>query len=277
MSEELETQETEETPEPETQEEEEAKETVLIDDQEVELDLVAKAYKDMQNNDSWQATNTQKAQEIAEKERRLEEDRQQVEQLRHDIELLAQRNYQQPQEKEQLEGDKYFGLKQEDYEELTPFEQTVLKKQYEQEKAWENWQTENEKKEFFNQTQSEHSRLKGLYPDYDPSFAERAVIDGRNQFEDVHLAESFKKLKNGDANAIKSMIPENVMEEIKKEVRTQVLEEARKKEQMKSKLSSVSPDKPGLTKLPAQPAKNYYDVQKNALKRLREQGISLTT
>jgi len=161
MSEELETQETEETPEPETQEEEEAKETVLIDDQEVELDLVAKAYKDMQNNDSWQATNTQKAQEIAEKERRLEEDRQQVEQLRHDIELLAQRNYQQPQEKEQLEGDKYFGLKQEDYEDLTPFEQTVLKKQYEQEKAWENWQTENEKKEFFNQTQSEHSRLKG--------------------------------------------------------------------------------------------------------------------
>ena len=67
------------------------------------------------------------------------------------------------------------------------------------------------------------------------------------------------------------------MEEIKKEVRTQVIEEARKKEQMKTKLSTVSPDKPGLSKLPTQPAKNYNDVQNNVMQIIKEKGLSLTT
>jgi len=271
-------EETQELETPETQEEEtEEKETVFIDDQEVEWDSVVKAYKDMQNNENWQATNTQKAQEIAAEKQRLEEERQKYEQLRRDTELLLQRqNYQQPPQEQQQ--DKFYGLSQEDFEELTPFEQTVLKKQYEQEKAWKSWQEENQRKEFYNQTQAEHSRLKSLYQDYDPGTIERSIIQGReSQFEDVYLAESYKRLKNGDPNAIKGMIPQSVMDEIKKEVRNQVLEEVKKKEQMKSKLSTVSPEKPGLPKLPLQPAKNYHDVQENVIRRLREQGISLTS
>jgi len=270
-----------ETPEIETQEEEnleqesEEKETVLIDDQEVEWDSVVNAYKDMQNNEKWQATNTQKAQEIAADRERLEAERQHIEQLRRDAELLLQ----QPQYRQQTQPeqqDKYFGLTQEDYEDLTPFEQTILKEQHAQKMAWKTFQEENEKKEFYNQTQAEHSRLKSLYPDYDGSLVERSIIEGRNQFEDAYLAEAYKKIKNGDPTSIKSMIPDSVMEEIRKEERNKVIEEVKKKEQMKSKLSTVSPDKPGLSKLPSKPAKNYNEVQENVLRRIHEQGISLT-
>lgn len=271
------TDETPETPEtPETQEEEEEKETVLIDDQEVEWDSVVKAYKDMQNNDAWQASNTQKAQEIAAEKQRLEDEKRTIEQLRRDAELLLQRqNYQQPQQ-EQL-NDQFYGLSQEDFEDLTPFEQTMIKKQYEQEKAWKSWQEENQRKEFYNQTQTEHSRLKSLYQDYDSRSIEESIIRGReSQFEDVYLAEAYKRLKNGDPNAIKGMIPQSVMEEIKKEVRNQVLEEVKKKEQMKTKLSTTAPDKPGLTKLPSPPAKTYNEVQDRVLQKIREQGLSLT-
>jgi hypothetical protein len=276
------TNETPETPVEETLEvEQEEKEVVLIDDQEVPWDSVVKAYQDMQNNQNWQASNTQKAQEIAAEKQRLEADKQYVEQLRKDAELLLNRTYQ-PQTPYQTQQaveqqDEYFGLNKEEFEDLTTTEKMLLKSQFETNQSLKKFQEENARKEFYTQTQMEHQRLKSLYPDYDGLLIERTIIQGRNQFEDAYLADAYKKLKSGDANAIKSMIPATVMDEIKKEVRNQVIEEARKKEQMKSKLSTVSPDKPGLSKLPTQPAKNYNDVQKNVMQILKEKGLSLTT
>jgi hypothetical protein len=82
-------------------------------------------------------------------------------------------------------------LAENEFEDLTPTEKLILKNQYEQSQAWRTFQAENEKKEFWQQTQSAHQQLKSQYSDYDGSTVERAIIQGRNQFEDVHLAETL--------------------------------------------------------------------------------------
>ena len=251
--------------------------TIDIDGQPVKLSDVEKIYKDYSNDTNWKATNTQKAQEISQEKQRLDEERQHIEQLRRDAELLLQRQqYQPPQQQEQQ--DQYYGLSQGDFEELTPFEQTMLKKQYAQEKAWKDWQTENEKKEFYNQTQVEHQRLKGVYSDYDGSAIERAIIQGRNQFEDVHLAETFKRIKQGDPDTIKSFIPENILTEIKKQARNELIEDLRKKEAQRKKLATPTPEKGGLAKIPDSTpikSKSYRDIRSDVLNTLQEEKISL--
>lgn len=272
------TNETTETTVEETLETEPEKEVVLIDDQEVSWSDVVDAWK---NKNEWQATNTQHSQANKAEFERINQEKQYVEQLRKDAELLLNRTYQ-PQTPNQTQQaveqqDEYFGLNKEEFEDLTPTEKMLLKNLHETKQGFRSFQEENARKEFYNQTQAEHQRLKSLYPDYDGSLVERTIIQGRNQFEDAYMSDAFRKLKSGDPNAIKSMIPPAVMEEIKKEVRNQVIEEARKKEQMKTKLSTVAPDKPGLSQLPAQPAKNYNDVQKNVLRIIKEKGLSLTT
>jgi len=264
----------EETPEEET--------TIEIKGQPVKLSDVEKVWDNYQNDSKWQTTNTQKAQEIAAEKARLEQERQTVEQLRRDAELLLNRSYQ-PQTSVQTQQaaeqqDKYFGLSQEEFEELTPTERLLIKNQYEQNQAWKNFQEENAKREFWQQTQATHQQLKGLYSDYDSSAIERAIIQGRNQFEDVHLAETFKRIKQGDPNVIKSLIPETVMNEIKKEARQQLIEDLRKKDQARKKLATPAPEKGGLGKIPdATPInkKTYGDIRSDVLNTLREEKISL--
>ena len=139
-------------------------------------------------------------------------------------------------------------------------------------------QSENEKKEFYQQTQSEHGRLKNIYDNYNGSEIERAIIKGRNQFEDVHLAETYKRVLNGDADTIKSMIPENVIADIEKAARTKLIEDLRKKDQARRKLATPSPDKGGLGKIPDNKpisSKSYRDIRSDALNALREENVSL--
>ena len=119
-----------------------------------------------------------------------------------------------------------------------------------------------------------------MYPDYDGSNIERAIIQGRNQFEDVHLAETFKRIKNGDPDTIKNMIPEHVLNEIKKETRNQLIEDLRKKEAQRRKLASPQPEKGGLGKVPdSKPVnqKSYRDIRSDVLNTMRDENISLFT
>ena len=285
MSEELETQETteelddldvslfeneDETPEEET--------TIEIDGEPVKLSDVEKIYKDYSNDENWKATNTQKAQEIAQEKQRLEEEKNYIEQLRRDAELLLQqKNYQQPQQT-QTENDPYYGVSQDEWEDMTPTEQRLVRNQYEQKQSWDSWLKQNEQKEFWNQTQSEHQKLKSLYPDYDGSNIERAIIQGRNQFEDVHLAETFKRIKNGDPETIRSMIPENVLSDIKKQARDELIQDLRKKEAQRRKIASPQPEKGGLGKIPdSKPInqKSYRDIRSDVLNTLKDENISL--
>jgi len=264
----------------ETTPEEEA--TIEIKGQPVKLSDVEKIWDNYQNDSKWQSTNTQKAQEIAAEKARLEQDKQHVEQLRRDAELLLNRSYQ-PQTNVQTQQsaeqqDKYFGLSAEEFEDLTPTEKLLIKNQYEQNQSWKNFQAENEKREFWQQTQAAHQQLKSLYPDYDGSFTERAIIQGRNQFEDVYLAETFKRIKQGDPNTIKRLIPESVLNEIKQETRKQLIEDIRKKDQARKKLATPQPEKGGLGKIPdSTPVgkKTYRDIRSDVLSTLNEEKISL--
>lgn len=256
--------------------------TIEIKGQPVKLSDVEAIWDNYQNDSKWQTTNTQKAQEIAAEKARLEQEKQQVEQLRRDAELLLNRSYQ-PQTNIQTQQsveqqDKYFGLSADEFEDLTPTEKLILKNQYEQSQAWRTFQAENEKKEFWQQTQAEHNRLKGLYPEYDGSTIERAIIQGRNQFEDVHLAETLKRIKQGDPNTIKSLIPEAVLNDIRMETRKQLIEELRRKDQARKKLATPQPEKGGLGKIPdSTPVgkKTYRDIRNDVLQTLNDEKISL--
>ncbi|MFX0209380.1 MAG: hypothetical protein ACFFDT_25575, partial [Candidatus Hodarchaeota archaeon] len=172
--------------------------------------------------------------------------------------------------------DQYCGLTPEEFEDLSLAEQRILRNQYDQQKQWQEWQEENKREKFFNQTQAEHQRLKGIYTDYNEREIERTIMQGRNQFEDAYLSDKQRRIMQGDPETIKSLIPESLMTEIRKEVRTQLIEEARKKEEMRKKLSTVAPDKPGLPKLPQKPAQSWHDVDERVLQRIKEEGISLT-
>jgi len=293
MPEELETQEIEETQETDElegldtqllEESPETVETILVDDQEVSRDDVIDAYR---NKEKWTTTNTQHSQEnkkafdeINEERKRLEEDRQYIEQLKRDVELTAKQNYQyQPQQQEQLNGnDQYFGMSQEDFEELAPHEKMILKNQYEQNKAWERFQQQNEQKEFYNQTQAEHGRLQSIYSDYNGKLIEEAIIRGRNQFEDVHLAETYKKILKGDSDTLETFIPDEIKEKYRKEGKDNLIKNLREKEAQKKKIATPTPERGGLSKLPdTTPIKNksYRDLRGEALRTLEEEKISL--
>ena len=256
--------------------------TIEIKGQPVKLSDVEKIWDNYQNDSKWQSTNTQKAQEIATEKARLEQDKQHVEQLRRDAELLLNRSYQ-PQNNVQTQQsaeqqDKYFGLSKEEFEDLTPTEAMLLKNLHETKQGFKSFQEESEKKEFWQQTQSAHQQLKSQYADYDGSTVERAIIQGRNQFEDVHCAEAFKRIKQGDANTIRSLIPEAVLNEIKQETRKQLIDDIRKKDQARKKLATPQPEKGGLGKIPdATPVskKSYRDIRSDVLNTLNEEKISL--
>jgi len=261
--------------------EDEEEATIEIGGQAVKMSDLEKVYNDYSNDNNWQKTNTQKAQEIAAERQRLDEERQQFEQLRHDTELLLRQNQYQTPKMEQRD-DPYYGMSQEEWEDSTPNEQRIIKNQYEQQKSWDNFLKQNEQKEFYNQTQSEHSRLKNIYSDYNSQFIERSILERSNnflpQFEDIYLAETYKKILKGDPDAIKSMIPDTIKNEIQQNARKQLIEDLRKKDQQRKNLATVSPEKTALGKIPdSKPIgkQSYRDIRGDVLRTMNEEKITL--
>jgi len=265
-TEELELFETEEDVQPEELE------MIAIDDQEVPLADVMEAYK---NKNEWQKSNTQKAQEIAAERQRLEEERKLYEQREADLRSFEQRMYQQatPPQQEQPLSMMQPNI---DLEDLDPATRAIYEQVANLNNQFQKTNEEREKEKFIQQTQSEHQRLKSQYSDYDPVNIERSLIQGRNQFEDAYLAEKYKAIQGNNKDAIKQMIPQDLMDEIRSQHRKEFIEEARKKQLNRKNLATPQPGKTALSKLPPKEAKSWTDVRSNARNYISENNLSLT-
>ena len=252
----------------------ESQEVIRVGEEEVPYDDVIKAY---QNKSEWQKSNTQRAQEIAEDKRRLEEQQRQIEQREVDLRAWEQGMYQgrtqaQPQEQPQNAD---FNLTPEELEDMTAYERKMYNFQKTQAERFNQWQKDQEQREFANQMQSRHEKLKSQYNDYDPTQIERSLIQGREPFEDAYLAEKYKAITQGNRDALMGLIPEDIKTQLKTEAKQELIADWKKKQQQRKNVSTTKPSAQGLAKVPGETPKNYYEANDSALKALHDEGLSL--
>ena len=272
-------QEEETTTEPtETKEETEKEVPSIAEDEFIEVDGEKIPLKDailaFKNKNEWQKSNTQKAQEIAEEKRRLEEEQRQIEEERQRINLLMQQQPQQPAQPEQPNTSlKELGIDLEDVDD--PALRVVLEKLQSQEQKFNQWQQQMEEQRFLEQSQRQHEKLKQTFPDYNPDMVEQAILKGRDPFEDTYKALKYDAIIKGDPEQLKSMIPKQVIDEIKKDARKQLIEDLRKREKKLKSVSTTTPAGQALPRMPEHKPEDYNEAKQDVLKAIAEEGISL--
>jgi len=256
---------------------------VKLGDNEVNLDDLTKIYEDYSNDTQWKAKNTQEAQRLAEEKRRYEAELQALEARKADLESFEQGLYNQrnqsptPTEEQQAQFNR---LSEEDKQELDPATRAIYENLERINQRLDLDKQENEKREFINRMQAEHDRLKSFYPDYEPTRIERSIIQGRNQFEDAYLSDAFRKVKQGDETAIRSLIPNDLMIKIEQEQRQKVIADAKAKQKARSKISTLQPGgvkTTGNINTNNTKPKSWNDVKQRSLQYLRDNNLSLTT
>ncbi|PIZ12970.1 MAG: hypothetical protein COY53_07245 [Elusimicrobia bacterium CG_4_10_14_0_8_um_filter_37_32] len=253
----------EETPTSELSNEKE--ETIQIGDAEVPYREVIEAYT---NKSNWQKSNTQKAQELAEERRRLEETEQRLLQQEQGL-----RNY--PINQQQTRTPNEQGLSEEDLNDLDPATRTIIQKVSTMEQRVNQWQEDLERSKFEQQLQVEHNRLKSKYADYNGDQVVQSVIKGRDKLEDAYLSDKYKQILSSPEN-LKSLIPPEMIETIRKEERKKLIEEVQRKQKMRLDASLPQPSKTALSEFQQKEPKDKWDFNKQLLNELKEKGISLT-
>jgi len=238
-----------------------------LGDEKVPYDEVLKAYKDYKSDSDWQASNTQKAQEIAEERRQFDDDRRQFEQRQYEMmqQMDKLQQTQQPQDTFEIP---------EDFEN-DPALAEMYKENRELKTEFQKFTENFERQQFLSETQQRHEQLKGKYTDYDAGNIENAIMQGRDQFADVYKAHKYDALMNGDKDSLLNMVPEDVKKGLIQQGKEAMLEELRNKKQMREKVSTPQPTRQALSSIPVDAPKNYRDAGTQAAAFARERGLQL--
>ena len=180
-----------------------------------------------------------------------------------------QQQLQPPESKNPLED---LGI---DLEDVDPATKVILDRFQQQEQRFNEWQQQLEEQQFITQSKMQHEKLKSTFPDYDPNIVEQAILKGRAPFEDTYKALKYDAIMKGDSNSIKSIIPNEVIEEIKRETRKQLIEDLRKREKKLKGVTSSTPTGQSLPKMPEKAPDNYTEAKKDVMNMIAEEGISL--
>lgn len=234
---------------------------IELDGESVPVDDLADIYKTYKDDTKWQAKNTQEAQRIADERRQLETERREIEQWRREYEQKSQEppkdNFEIP---EDIEDDPYLAALYRQNADLTQKLDSLVETQ--------------ERQAFEAQTKQLHADLQSQYEDYDPTKVEDAIISGRNQFEDAYLAEKWKAIQN-DPGEMKTLIPDDIKNELIKQGRTELANELRKKQQMRKDAAGPTPSRTAVSKMPQGTAKNFREAREQAEKFLIDNNLSL--
>ncbi len=250
-------------------------EVIKIGDEEVPLKEAIDAYK---NKNNWQQSNTQEAQRIAKEKKRLEEEQRHIEEEKARIEMLVQQQQLTPQQQQSQPPESKNPLEDLgiDPEDVDPATKAILDRLQKQEQRFNEWQQQLEEQQFITQSKMQHEKLKGTFADYNPNIVEQAILKGRDPFEDTYKALKYDAITKGDANSIKSIIPKEIIEEIKRETRKQLIEDLRKREKKVKGIASSTPTGQSLSKMPSKAPSNYIEAKMDVMNMLAEEGISLT-
>jgi len=244
--------------------------TVTIGDEDVKVSELADWYA---NDKKWKAKNTQEAQKIAEERKRLETERVRLEKI------MSESKESEPEESEDLFGEI------DDYDD--PTVKALLSHTRQQDATVKKLLAEmdaikkqREQDQFAFQSQSEHSRLKSMYQDYDPEAIENETLNTQSWYEKVYQAKKLNDLLNNPEAMLKSL-PEDFLKKYRKEIeddfKAQLVTRLKKKEEAAKKASSTPTvtGTGGIKETVEQPT-TYRDARKSALDELREAGLSLT-
>ena len=230
------------------------------------------------NKHKWSKATTERDQELAGQRKKLDEQQKQIDQRETALRSYEMGTYQQRTQLSSSESKNSQPVTNLD-EFDDPAMKTIYQELQDMKQTQSQWQENYQREQFALKTQSEHQRLQSQYSDYDPVQIEHLIIQGRNIYEDAYKAEKLTKIKTGDKESIRSIIPEDLIKEIRLEERKRVIDDVKDREKKLKALAKGTPQ-PGKVALPAAPktkAKSYLEVKENILSELSEEGKSLTT
>ena len=240
---------------------------VEVGEEKVKLSDLIKSHTDKK---TWQKSNTEKAQELAERERRIQEHNAEMERKERELRALESNLYQRiPNQESGALEDEDLGVKLDEFSDpaLAAIAKTVQALKADLKKNQQTF----EQQQFINQTRAVHSELASKYPDYDPAVVETRIIDGRaNRFEDAHKAMQFEKIQKADPEMIKKLIPDSMVQQIRAEERKKLITEANKRLKLRKEGMTPKP-KAGVSKTPKEGLpKTYHDIKDEALEMIDE-------
>lgn len=260
---------------PAEQTEEPIEEVIKIGDEEVPINKLQEVYKNYANDNKWKAANDKRSSEVKEQERRLQELEQRLNERESDLRAYEQGLYQ-SKESPKTNPINFKGLSDEELEELDPATRAIYENLNSVSQQMQSWESRLESERFKSQLEAHHSSLKSKYGDYDPLQIERSYIRGRDQMEDIYLSDKYRALLSNPTE-MRKHISEDVINEIKKEERAKLIQDIKKRQEMRHKVSIPKPDKTSLGKLPESPIKNSTDLMNSAKQYLSENDLSLIT